>query len=207
MSYPTICFALPPSNHHVETNVHSRAARRAVSPSIDLDKSITTAPRAASPESKPKLPTPNVLAAKSAGITKKTKSKPLKRQQRLRQQKGIERAEDVLDKMELKVQKSVGRERKVKERRKGWEEVNEIKKKRRKQNAFEALEDGEEAGRKDREWVSDEEMDGDVNGGAEDGMEDNVVVPEIAGEVKKLELVDPESVPLPAVTVEEDEML
>ncbi|KAF2743231.1 hypothetical protein M011DRAFT_481007 [Sporormia fimetaria CBS 119925] len=134
--------------------VHSRAARRAVSPSIDLDKSVT----AVTPSSpKQKTAKPHVLATQNSGSVKKSKSKPMKRQQRVRQQKKVERAYDDLDKLETKVKKSVAKEKTVKERAKGWEEVNEEKKKKQK-NPFAALEDDGEDTREKREWVSDEEM-------------------------------------------------
>lgn len=79
----------------------------------------------------------------------------------------MERAEENLDKLQLKVAKSLGREKKVRERRKGWEDINEGKKKKKAGgNAFGALggEGGEDVvigeGRKQRNWGEDEEMDG-----------------------------------------------
>lgn len=108
----------------------------------------------------------------------------------------MERAADNMDKLELKVARSVGKEKKVNERRKGWEEINGGKKRR---SAFAVLEgeDGEVGKRKEREWVSDEEMD---------GVDEEVLAPDVAGEVKQLEVVVPASVPLPVAT-EEDEFL
>lgn len=103
---------------------------------------------------------------------------------------------DNMDKLEHKVQKSVKKEKKVVERKKGWDEVNVEKKKlglAGKKNAFEALEDDDEPGGK--EWVSDEEMP---------EVDDGVLL-EVQGEVKMV--VVPESVPLPVATVEEDELL
>jgi len=104
----------------------------------------------------------------------------------------MEKGADALDKLEVKVQRSVGNEKKVRERRKGWEEVNDGKKKK---GGFEVLGDGEEDGGKEREWVSDEEMDGAAD----------VVVPEVSGEVKEV-VVLPASVPLPP-PVDGEEML
>ena len=147
----------------------------------------------------------------------------MKRQQRLRQLNAIERAADNMDKLELKVQKSAGKEKKVRDRKKGWEELNvhggnEKSVKMKRGNVFNGLEDGEEESRsgKEREWVSDEEMD-PVEGNRQEGnvgFGDVVMVPEqggvalgpeISGEVKQVVL--PESVPLPVATLEEDEML
>lgn len=94
-----------------------------------------------------------------------------------------------MDKLELKRIKSVGKERVVKERAKGWEDVNSegaVKKSKKKK-----VDDGEEA-RKESEWVSDEDMEqegAEPRGSA--GQENTGVVPQ--------------SVPLPAAA--EDEML
>lgn len=61
----------------------------------------------------------------SAGISKKKKSKPMSRQQRLRQQRGFENGERNLDKLEKKVADSKTRAKKVQARAKQWEELNE----------------------------------------------------------------------------------
>ncbi|KAE8154980.1 Alb1-domain-containing protein [Aspergillus avenaceus] len=97
---------------------HSRAARRAVSPSADVDKSLTSLPRAESTV----VQRESILSERAnAGVTKKQpKPKAKSRVQRARQQKGIDRAELVLDQLEKKVEKSVTRGKTVKERRVGW---------------------------------------------------------------------------------------
>lgn len=60
----------------------------------------------------------------NGGVTKKRGQKRQSRHQRLRQEKGLARAEDVLGKMEVKVER-VGRRVKVgRERRRAWDEVN-----------------------------------------------------------------------------------
>ncbi|EEQ89940.2 uncharacterized protein BDCG_05060 [Blastomyces dermatitidis ER-3] len=100
-------------------SLRSRAVKRAVSPTDEsLLKSL--------PRAEP-IPTfkPHVLSAQhNAGITKKSKSKQLTRAQRRRQEKGMERAEFVMDKTEKKIAKSLGKGRVVKERRATWEEMN-----------------------------------------------------------------------------------
>ena len=113
------------------------------------------------------------------------------RGQRARREKHLERAADNMDKLELKRIKSFGKEKAVKERAKGWEDINGEGggKKRVKSVVFE---DGEGEGgelkrKKESGWVGEEEMDG-VDGAVE--SKDDVVVPE--------------SVPLP---VQEDELL
>lgn len=104
----------------------------------------------------------------------------------------MERAADNMDKLELKVQKSLTKEKKVKERKKGWEDVNEEKRDLKKQkNAFELLEERNEG----REWVSDDEMP-EVEVGAEEAT--------VAGAVTTVPVA--QSVPLPVADVE-DEML
>lgn len=97
----------------IATSVHSRAARRGNSPS-DADKSLESVPRVEVP-TKPS----SVLAVHAnAGISKKkSKGKNVTRAQRLRQQKGIERAETVMDQLESKVAKSVGRAKSISARK------------------------------------------------------------------------------------------
>lgn len=103
----TLWLSLAPSKH-------SRAARRAASPSLDLDKSLASAPRVEEPRQRD-----SVLADRAnAGVMKKSsKPKAKTRAQKLRQQKGMERAEAVLDQMEIKVSKSLNRGKTVKARR------------------------------------------------------------------------------------------
>ncbi|KAH6642031.1 hypothetical protein C7974DRAFT_372027 [Boeremia exigua] len=110
---------------------HSRAARRAASPSIPLPK--PTSPT--STPAKPAKPTPahHVLSAPS-GIRKK----PAKttRAQRVRAEKAMERAADDMDKWALKREKSIVKAAAIKGRAKGWEDINE----------WEDVEEGEEEG-------------------------------------------------------------
>ena len=90
--------------------MHSRAARRATSPSINTDKSLKTVKV---PDTPAKLP-----VHRGAGVTKrKAKAKPLSRQQRLRQEKGLERAVAVMDQTERKVERSTRRGKTANERR------------------------------------------------------------------------------------------
>ncbi|KAM5444301.1 hypothetical protein MferCBS31731_000818 [Microsporum ferrugineum] len=101
-------------------SAHSRAARREVSPSVNVDKSLTSLPRA----ERTSTSVPAVLGAQhNSGVSKKGK-KPKSRAQRLRQEKGLERAEVVLDKREKKVTKSVRKLSGVKARKVTWDELN-----------------------------------------------------------------------------------
>lgn len=103
------------SNINTATSTRSRAARRAASPSLDLDKSLTSAPRV----EEDNVLRDSILADRAnAGVTKKqSKPKAKSRSQRLRQQKGLERAEIVMDQLEVKVAGSVKRGKNVKARR------------------------------------------------------------------------------------------
>lgn len=80
-----------------------------------MDKSLTSLPRVESPT----VQRPSILAERAnAGIQKKQrKGKAMSRAQRLRQQKGMERAEALWDRMEVKVAKSVARGKNVNARR------------------------------------------------------------------------------------------
>lgn len=117
--------------------MRSRAARRAASPTEKLDIPVTAAeseaedPYVPGQELRKHTPTPKanksagVLAAQSNGsITKKKKQKPLSRQQRLRREKGLERAEIVMDQKETAIEKSKNKGRRVQNRRAAWEELN-----------------------------------------------------------------------------------
>jgi Alb1 len=105
-------------------SIHSRAARRASSPSIDTDKSLKNV----KPPPESLNHRPSILAIhQGSGVTKKTKhgrKAVLSAKAKRRQEKGLDRAETVMDRIEVKVQKSKGRARAVQERRRAWEELN-----------------------------------------------------------------------------------
>ncbi|RFU30098.1 hypothetical protein B7463_g6255, partial [Scytalidium lignicola] len=103
-------------------SLHSRAAKRASSPSIDTDKSL----KDVKPPAESKTYRPSVLAVhQSAGISKKKNNgRALSAKARRRQEKGLDRAEVVMDRTEKKVEKSKGKARTIQERAKGWEELN-----------------------------------------------------------------------------------
>lgn len=92
---------------------NTRAARRAPSPSLGVDRSLSNLPRAESPT----VPRPSILADRAtSGVQKKQKQKKMSRAQRLRQQKGMERAEAVLDQLEIKKARSFNRAKNIKAR-------------------------------------------------------------------------------------------
>jgi len=94
---------------------HSRAAKRASSPSINTDKSLKSVkPPADGPNHRPSI----LAIHQGAGVVKRSKKgRTMSTKARRRQEKGLERAEAVMDKTEKKVAKSIGKERTVKERR------------------------------------------------------------------------------------------
>ena len=118
---PSVRMFLPILPKHLLTlltakSLHSRAARRAVSPSLDVDKSITSLPR---PETTISVGTSALGSQHNSGVSKKKKSKQKSRAQKLRQEKGLQRAEIVMDKTEKKVSNSVQRGKRVKARKVG----------------------------------------------------------------------------------------
>ncbi|KAF8866922.1 hypothetical protein BDZ45DRAFT_667591 [Acephala macrosclerotiorum] len=131
-------------------SVHSRAAKRASSPGIDLDKSL----KDLKPPQGTKKQRPSVLAIhQGAGVTKKKNGRKtvLSAKAKRRQEKGMDRAEAVMDKTEKKVQKSKGKARTVQERAKNWEELN------KKMLAQKARE--EALALEKENWVDEEEME------------------------------------------------
>ncbi|KAL2135064.1 hypothetical protein VTI74DRAFT_9880 [Chaetomium olivicolor] len=105
-------------------SLHSRAARRASSPSINTDKSL----KDVRPPQESVDRRPAVLAAHhSGGVTKKAKSgrkAVLSSKARRRQEKSMDRAEAVMDRTALKVQKSKGHAKVINSRKKTWDEIN-----------------------------------------------------------------------------------
>jgi hypothetical protein len=130
------------------TSVHSRAAKRASSPSIDTDKSLKNV----KPPAESVNYRPSILAIHhGAGVTKKPKSGRkvvLSAKAKRRQEKDLDRAKAVTDKKEKKIEKSKGRARTVQKRSKTWEELNKtMAAKRSREEAFEK-----------ENWVSEEDV-------------------------------------------------
>jgi hypothetical protein len=105
-------------------SIHSRAAKRASSPSIDTDKSL----KDVKPPAESLSFRPSILAIhQGAGVTKKQKhgrKSVLSSKAKQRQERGLDRAEAVMDKNEKKIERSRGRARTVQERSKAWDELN-----------------------------------------------------------------------------------
>ena len=183
---------------HIEASVHSRAAKRASSPSIDLDKSLKNV----------KLPTdskghrPSVLAIhQGAGVTKKSKNgrkSVLSTKAKRRQEKGLDRAEAVMDKKEKKIEKSRGRAKNVQDRARAWEDLNN-KLSTRKAKGGAVLQD---------EWVEEVDAIGmeDVEVEETAKVEEVTVTELIPSGVMAVEEIA-KAVPLPEPVEEEDEIL
>lgn len=107
------------------TSVHSRAAKRASSPGINLDKSVKNIKT----PSFIKSLQPSVLAIhQGAGVLKRSnhrKSVPSSKARR-RHKRELDFAEKISDKKEKKIERSKNKARAVNERCKSWEELNEI---------------------------------------------------------------------------------
>ncbi|KAM0461598.1 hypothetical protein ACHAPV_004306 [Trichoderma viride] len=142
----------------------SRAARRATSPSINTDKSLKNATLPASSSStSTAAPRPSVLAARhNAGVTKKVRrGRAVSAKGRRRQEKGLEMAEAIVERTSKKLEKSFGKARVVQSRAKKWDDINKDALKS-KENAFAVLmQDGDDEDKEEREWETDEEMDGE----------------------------------------------
>ncbi|KAK3398994.1 Alb1-domain-containing protein [Sordaria brevicollis] len=111
------------SNKGQALRKHSRAARRATSPGIDLDKSL----KGIKPPQESVNLRPTVLAAHhNSGITKKTKKKQLSSKARKRQEKSMDRAEAIMDRTSTKVAKSKGKAAVIESRKRTWDEVNVV---------------------------------------------------------------------------------
>ncbi|KAI2641905.1 Alb1-domain-containing protein [Hypomontagnella submonticulosa] len=103
-------------------SLHSRAARRATSPSIDTDKSLKNVqPPAESVDHRP-----SVLAIhQGAGVSKKTrKGRNQSFKAKRRHERGQDRAAAIMERTERKIAKSKGQARTTQTRAKSWDEIN-----------------------------------------------------------------------------------
>ncbi|KHN94036.1 Ribosome biogenesis protein Alb1 [Metarhizium album ARSEF 1941] len=105
---------------------HSRAARRATSPSIDTDKSLKDMPLPK--RTTAMTPRPSVLAVhRAAGVSKKVKPARKSRmtsKMRKRHERGLEMAEAVTERTGKKIERSIGRAKGVQRRSRAWEDIN-----------------------------------------------------------------------------------
>ncbi|KAK1599468.1 Alb1-domain-containing protein [Colletotrichum navitas] len=147
-----------------QPSVHSRAARRATDVDIDTDKSLKNV-KAPSDSTDYR---PSVLAAQTnAGISKKSKNRKtqMSAKAKKRNEKAMDRAEAIMERTTNKIEKSKGKSRRIQTRSKQWDDINKSLPAAKK---FPDEEDLEVEGRKtrvavlpaDKEWETDEEMDG-----------------------------------------------
>ncbi|KAF7935503.1 hypothetical protein BELL_0102g00050 [Botrytis elliptica] len=109
-----------PLKNKASTSVRSRAAKRASSPSIDTDKSLKNVKAPAETVYNPQILSPH----QGAGVSKKKSGRQLSSKAKKRQNKGMDRAEAVMDRTSTKIEKSKYRGRNVQERAKTWEALN-----------------------------------------------------------------------------------
>ena len=180
--------------------MHSRAAKRASSPGIDLDKSL----KDIKPPAKPKSQRPSILAVhQGAGVTKKSKNgrkTVLSARAKRRQEKGLDRAEAVMDKKEKRVEKSKDRARTVQDRAKAWEDLNKkMLAQKAKEEALTLEKQGWESEEADSAMQQEDQVD---DASATDSFSGRPLTDEaIAGEAVA------QSVRLPEPTADEDEIL
>lgn len=156
----------PSNKSHTEPSIHSRAARRATSPS--LQGNVSQSLKDIQPPSRTKSTTHIFSGSRDGGIRKK-KSKQLKRGQLERHRKGIERADIVKGQLDVKLVKSLGRLKTIKERRKEWGQVN-----------AEAEKEGEEGAVRSGMFAALEGLEGEA--------EEQEVEEDTGGETMTLEL-------------------
>ncbi|RMZ84845.1 hypothetical protein DV737_g1002, partial [Chaetothyriales sp. CBS 132003] len=171
------------SKRNVITNPRSRAAKRATSPSLNTDKSLKEVDRADAGA---------ILHSRhnaAGGIVKRNKTAPMKRGQRVRQERGLARAEAVMDQLEKKVEGARSKVKKRRDRRALWEEVNAASVEERRKTpklAFGVLESIEGGGDGDD---GDDDGDGaaEARGGDDGDLEmktaDEVQAPEEEDEI------------------------
>ncbi|KAF7881901.1 uncharacterized protein EAF02_006589 [Botrytis sinoallii] len=175
-----------PLKNKASTSVRSRAAKRASSPSIDTDKSLKNVKAPAETVYNPQILSPH----QGAGVSKKKSGRQLSSKAKKRQNKGMDRAEAVMDRTSTKIEKSKYRGRNVQERAKTWEALN-----KKAQEAVQAAMDKENE-------VSEGEEDVDV--------EDDQSQGEIEMDGTSIAPIAPaalQSAPLPTPVEDEEEIL
>ncbi|KAK5137333.1 hypothetical protein LTR08_000303 [Meristemomyces frigidus] len=144
-----------------EVSINSRAARRGAEP---IPKDLAAA-KTQTKETETEFQ-PWMHNTQSGGIAKKKKVKQLTRQQKVRQQQAMEKADALAGKLELKVADSKERAKKVKARAKDWEELNEAIVGKKAEDVIEKKMDGESQAEDDggeKEWEDvEEDVEGDV---------------------------------------------
>jgi len=139
----------------------------------------------------------------TAGVNKKQKrgrKAVLSSKQRRRQEKGLDRAESIMERTVLKIHKSKTQSRKIQTRSKAWDEINKpLHGERPKHQSSNAQRDAEQEAVDAIYADTDEEMDVAENS--------EVSGESMSREVPPAPIVMPNMVPLPAGDEDEDEIL
>lgn len=113
----------------------------------------------------------------------------------------MDRAEAVMDQKETKVEKSKDRARTVQERAKAWDDLN------KKIMAKKAKEEGQSVAKDQEDLVDEDEAEAEVEVDMEVEMENATEVEQAHGVEAMVTEDAPNSVPLPKVADDEDEIL
>ncbi|KAF7865509.1 hypothetical protein EAF04_006483 [Stromatinia cepivora] len=178
-----------PLKNKGSASVRSRAAKRASSPSIDTDKSLKNVKAPTETVYHPQVLSPH----QGAGVSKKKSGRKsqLSSKAKRRQDKGLDRAEAVMDRTSTKIEKSKYRGRNVQERAKTWETLNK--------KAQEAVQAAMEKEKEKENEVSEEEDVEDDHSQGEIEMDDSSAAPVATAAVQ--------SIPLPTPLGDEEEIL
>lgn len=165
--------------------MRSRAAKRASSPSIDTDKSLKNVKAPVETVYRPQVLSPH----QGAGVSKKKNGRKaqLSSKAKRRQEKGMDRAEAIMDRTSTKIEKSKYKGRNVQERAKNWEALN-----KKAQEAVQA------AMNKENEISEDEDTD-EAQSQGEVEMGDTSAAPVASNAVQ--------SITLPAPVEDDEEIL
>ncbi|KAI0471116.1 Alb1-domain-containing protein [Xylariaceae sp. FL0804] len=134
-------------------SIHSRAARRATSPSINTDKSLKEVQAPAESVDY----RPSVLSIHhGAGVSKKQKpGRPMSSKARKRHEKAQDRAAAILERTAQKVGKSKGQARSIQSRAKTWDAINSTVTSSKKESKEPPAEEG-------KKQESDSELDDEM---------------------------------------------
>ena len=183
---------------------HSRAARRATSPSINTDKSLKNArPPPVSVSHRPSI----LGLHAAAGVSKKKSGRKAiqSAKAKRRMDKSQDRAEQVMERTEKKVARSRGKAKTIKERSRGWDDIN---------TTVDVIKKNPKVDDKGEEW-EDEEMEVEEEG--QEASTSAAALPPAETEEGDLDgdatmeapaaPVVPVMVPLPPSADDEDEIL
>ncbi|CAK7220093.1 hypothetical protein SBRCBS47491_004072 [Sporothrix bragantina] len=183
---------------------HSREARRATSPGIDLDKSLKNVkPPQESVNFRPAILGIHQAAGVNKRIKKQGRKSVLSAKARRRQERGLDMAAAVMERTAQKVQRSKSNARAVQSRSKEWTEINRVAEreaggKKKQQGMFGALAEGSDD--------EEEELDSGDEAVRAFYADDADNLDEAMDETTAMQSI-PASVPLASLATNEDEIL